>query len=254
MVQLVTATSEGVTLRQEIADAGSRLAAGLVDVFVLIVLSLLLVLAVVALSSLDRTGLSGFFGGLVIGGLAFLWVGYHVLFHRFAEGQTPGKMLASIRVVAVDGYPPSFLALLLRGLIWPIEVVVTLPLPIGLYVIAFTPRRQRLGDLVAGTVVVHARARRAPPEPWANERWSELPERKLALSPMALAKLDARDVELLRRLVTRGSLSPDARRALFVEAARHYAERLELGPFEDARVVLRELYLFARELRATAAS
>lgn len=253
MVQLVTATSEGVTLRQEIADAGARLAAGLVDLFVLAVLSILLVLGVVALASLDPSGLSGFVGGLVIGGLVFLWIGYHVLFHRFAEGQTPGKMLLAIRVVAIDGYPPSFLALVLRGVIWPIEALFTLPLPIGLYVIAFTPRRQRLGDLVAGTVVVHARARRAPPEPWARERWSELPERTLPLSPMSLARLDARDVELLRRLVTRGSLSPEARRALFVDAARHYADRLELGPFADARIVLRELYLFARELRATSA-
>jgi hypothetical protein len=187
----------------------------------------------------------------VLGGIAFLFIGYHLLFHRFADGQTPGKMLLSIRVVAIDGYPPTFLALLLRSLIWPIDVVLAFPLPIGLYVIAFSPRRQRLGDLVAGTVVVHARARRAPPEPWPKETWSELPERTLALSPLQLARIDARDVELLRQLVTRTALAPDERRKLFVDAANHYAERLELGPFQDARVVLRELYLFARESRSS---
>lgn len=252
MTELVTITSEGVTLRQEIADAGARLAAGIVDAVILALLFLLLVLGLVALRSADPTGVTGFFVGLVAGGVVLIVLGYHVLFHQFAGGRTPGKMLLSIRVVSADGYPPSFLALVLRALVWPVDMLPVPILPIGLIVIALTPRRQRLGDIVAGTVVVHARERAAPHEPWPGESWSALPERTLPLSPLALARIDARDVELLRQLITRPSLDPEERRRLFVDAARHYAERLELGPFADARVVLRELYLFAREHRTAA--
>jgi hypothetical protein len=146
------------------------------------------------------------------------------------------------------------IALVLRALIWPVDVILSFPLPIGLYIIAFTPRRQRLGDIVAGTVVVRSEPRVERREPWPGELWSTLPERTLALSPLALARLDARDVELLRELVTRPSLQTEERRRLFVEVARHYAQRLELGPFVDARIVLRELYLFAREHRAPQAA
>jgi uncharacterized RDD family membrane protein YckC len=252
LAQLLTITSEGVTLRQEIADAGARLAAGIVDLVVLSLLLLLLALTAVAVGTADPTGVSGFFVGLLAGGVILLVLGYHVLFHQLAGGRTPGKMLLSIRVVSADGYPPSFLAIVLRALVWPIDVLPLLILPIGLVVIALSPRRQRLGDIVAGTVVVHARERAIAPEPWPGQLWSTLPERALPLSPLSLARLDARDVELLRQLITRPSLHPDERRRLFVDAARHYAERLDLGPFQDARLVLRELYLFAREHRAAA--
>jgi hypothetical protein len=71
--------------------------------------------------------------------------------------------------------------------------------------------------------------------------------RTLPLAPGLAARLSARDLELLRELVTRTDLEPEERRKLFVDAARYYTELLELGSFDDARIVLRELYLFARE-------
>jgi len=250
VVTLLTATSEGVALRQEIADAGSRFAAGFVDLLIIVLVYIVLLFAILLAASVDPSGLSGILMGVLAGGAILTVLAYNVVFHHFGGGRTPGKMLLSIRVVAADGYPASLIALLLRALIWPIDVLLSFPLPIGLYVIALTPRRQRLGDLVANTVVVRADPRVVRTEPWPGELWSTLPERTLPLSPLALARLDARDVELLRELVTRPSLQADERRRLFVDVARHYAEKLELGPFQDARLVLRELYLFAREHRA----
>ncbi len=254
VAELVTITSEGVTLRQEIADAGARIAAGIVDLVVVFVLAMFLIVVVTLIASVDIAGLGGFLAGLVLGGVLLLVLGYDALFHQFAHGQTPGKMLLGIRVVANDGYPPSFLALVLRALLWPVDVFPIFVMPIGIFVIAFTPRRQRLGDLVAGTVVVHVRDARPPVQPWPKETWSGLAERTLPLSPLSLARLDGRDVEFLRQLLTRTSLESEQRRRLLVEAARHYAERLELGPFADARIVLRELYLFAREFRTEASA
>jgi hypothetical protein len=69
----------------------------------------------------------------------------------------------------------------------------------------------------------------------------------LALTPGAAAHLTTEDRALLRDLLLRTDLSEERRRTLFVAAAKHYAARLGLGPFTDARVVLLELYLFARE-------
>lgn len=249
MARLSTATSEGVLLEHELADAGSRLAAGIVDVLVLAMLAFALVMGTAAIASIDPSGAGQFLFGWILGGIVLMVVGYHVVFHRFADGRTPGKMLLAIRVLGVDGQPPSLVALFVRAFVWPIDAFLFLPAPVGLYVIALSPRRQRLGDLAAGTVVVHDAPRRSD-EPLRAQRWSDLTERKIALTPAALAHLEAPDVELLREILARDSLSTTQRLDLVRRAAQHYSERLGLGPFADPRDVVRELYVFAREMRA----
>jgi uncharacterized RDD family membrane protein YckC len=251
---LLVDTSEGVVLRHEIAGAGSRLAAGLADGVFLTLGYLFVLLTALLVSSFDLSGISGFVAGLLIGGSALVAIAYHVLFHAFWSGQTPGKRWLGLAVMSADGYPASAFQILLRGLVWPIDVFFTLPAPIGLYAIAVTEKHQRLGDLVAGTLVVRLPKERVEFEPWPNETWSSLPVRVLPLSPGMGARLSAQDVALLRALLTRTELDPDERRRLFVETARAYSQRLELGGFDDARVVLREVYLFAREMLAARAA
>jgi hypothetical protein len=73
-------------------------------------------------------------------------------------------------------------------------------------------------------------------------------QRTLPLTPGLEARLTPDDRAFLRELVTREGLADDTRRRLFIEAARAFAEKLELGPFMDARVLLKELYLFVREM------
>jgi uncharacterized RDD family membrane protein YckC len=251
---LVVDTSEGVTLRFEIAGAGSRLAAGLLDLVMLGSGYLALGIALMLAMSLDPSGASGFFVGLYAAGGLLIAILYHFLFHALRRGQTPGKSALGIRVMSSDGYPPRTFALLIRALVWPIDVFLIVPLPLGLIVITATPKHQRLGDLAAGTLLIRAPREAAPSEPWPDEAWSTLAVRTLPLMPGLSARLSARDLEFLRRLITRTDLDPEERRKLFVEAARHYSSLLDLGPFEDARVVLKELYLFARETSRTRAA
>ena len=81
------------------------------------------------------------------------------------------------------------------------------------------------------------------PEPWPESTWSSLTDRQLALDAGMAARLTSEDYEFLRDLVTRRGLERAEKRRLFVAAARHYCARLGLGSFDDARVVLREIYL-----------
>ncbi len=254
MSTLLVDTSEGVVLRHDIAGAGSRLAAGLADGVFLALGYLFVLLTTLLVSSFDLSGVSGFVAGLLIGGSVLVAIGYHVLFHWLWSGQTPGKRWVGLAVMSADGYPASPFQILLRGLVWPIDVLLTLPAPIGLYAIAVTEKHQRFGDLVAGTLVVRLPRELDGLEPWPNETWSALPARVLPLTPGMGARLDAQDLALLRALLTRTELDPDERRRLFVETARAYAQRLELGGFDDARIVLREVYLFAREMLAARAA
>jgi uncharacterized RDD family membrane protein YckC len=244
---LLVATSEGVPLRLHVAGVGSRLLAGLLDAAILAIGYLLVLIAILFPLAFDPTGISGFVAGLLVGGVVLLVLGYHVFFHVFFEGQTPGKRVLRIRVASADGQPARTIQFVLRALLMPIDVFVAIPVPVGLIAIAATERHQRLGDLVAGTLLVRDRRTSAAAEPFPDRTWSGLRVKTLPLTPGAAAHLAPEDREILRELLTRAELTDRARRALFVSAAKTYCARLGLGAFEDARDVIPELYLFARE-------
>lgn len=90
--------------------------------------------------------------------LAFLmeWA-YPVVFEVLWQGQTPGKRALGLRVLKTDGTPVDWSSSMLRSLIMFADF---LPLFYGAGLAAMLLSRnfQRLGDLVAGTLVVHVDA------------------------------------------------------------------------------------------------
>jgi uncharacterized RDD family membrane protein YckC len=252
---LVVETPEGVTLRYELAGAGTRTAAGLIDLCVFLAVWLSLLFVVLFVSMGDTTGVSQFAIGVLAGGVVLLPAVYQIAFACLWDGQTLGKRLLGIRALDAHGGAASRLQHVLRGLFWPFEALVfAFPVPISLILISATQRAQRLGDLVAGTVVLYDPRPSAHPEPFARERWSALPGRRLGLVPAHADRLDAGDQQLLRELLARVDLDPAARHRLFRDAALWYVEKLGLS--ESAalaemapRDVVRELYLFVRERR-----
>ncbi|MGI8977689.1 MAG: RDD family protein [Pirellulaceae bacterium] len=69
----------------------------------------------------------------------------------FLNGQTPGKWLLGLRTLTYDGQPISALQAIMRNLLRAADLLMPL---LGLVVMMFNRRFQRLGDLVAGTIVV----------------------------------------------------------------------------------------------------
>jgi len=80
--------------------------------------------------------------------------GYYAFFETIWNGQTPGKRLAQIRVMKDDGRPISAYDAIARNLL---RVIDQLPVAYGIAIICvlFSEKNKRLGDFVAGTVVVH---------------------------------------------------------------------------------------------------
>ena len=68
-------------------------------------------------------------------------------------GSSLGKALFGIRVVRADGTTPGALRSLARAAAWLVDGLALL-LPVGLWLIIFTPGHRRVGDYVAGTYVV----------------------------------------------------------------------------------------------------
>ena len=160
------ATPEGVTLEVTLAGVGSRFAAGVIDQ----VLRTLLLLALVVLMAFldDDSGTSGgVFIALLLVGVFLVQFAYDVLFETLGSGRTPGKRWTGLRVVRAGGAPVGFVASAIRNILRIVDALPGFYL-VGILSVMFTSRNQRLGDLAAGTIVMHERARsRALPQPSA---------------------------------------------------------------------------------------
>ena len=93
-------------------------------------------------------------------GTALLILAFVVL--RRLTGTTPGRSLLDIRVVDGQGRPAGFGRSAVRTTALAVDLL-TVVLPIGLWLALFTPGHRRVGDYLAGTYVVRRDAVGRPP-------------------------------------------------------------------------------------------
>jgi uncharacterized RDD family membrane protein YckC len=173
--QLNIDTPEQVDLRFSIAGIGSRFLGILVDSIIQAVAELLLILFFVLFISASAqakiSGLSGTAGKWLIAGVVLfhflLFWGYFALFEAYWNGQTPGKRLVKIRVIKDSGRQITFFEALARNLLRVIDLLPNFYL-VGIISMLCNRQQKRLGDFVAGTIVVHE----APTEQPASTGYS----------------------------------------------------------------------------------
>ena len=142
-------TPEHVLLDFEIAGIGSRALAAIIDFVIL--LALLLALSF-ALRLWPRGGEHWTRAIFTLAAFALYW-GYHTFFEGVWRGQTPGKRLLGIRVIRDTGHAVRLSDAAARNLLRAADMLPP-PYLLGALLVAIHPRGKRLGDLVAGTVVV----------------------------------------------------------------------------------------------------
>lgn len=211
---LTITTPENVVLSFEVAGVGSRFIACLLDT--VLEGAGLVVIGAMALFlgwSLDQLGVSrsSFMTLLVAITLVVMFAllcGYYILFESRWNGQTPGKKVMGLRVIRDGGLPIDFPAALVRNLCRAADFLPAL-YGIGLVSILVSDDYKRLGDYVAGTLVVKERREGALPPPRDQVSRMEY----VLLKDLALRRISQ---------VSRGQY----------EAARRYLERsgeLEMG-------------------------
>jgi uncharacterized membrane protein SpoIIM required for sporulation len=176
----------------------------------------------------------------VIGQFAILW-GYYVLFEGLRDGQTPGKRIHRIRVVREGGYSVTFGASATRNLLRIIDMQPIFFYLVGIFSLLVTKRGRRLGDIVAGTLVVREDVLPVPdaPAPSRTERPGAVPLQTM---------LSEDEYELLGRLVERWStIEPLRRTVLVTQLAERFAAAL---PDDGRPAAPRLLELHERERRA----
>lgn len=150
---------EEIDLQVEVANVGSRTLAILIDLglgalVLFVVYSLTLLLARdVTEDWLTRFSANALETLLILLIFGFQWV-YFNFFEWLWNGQTPGKRMLHLRVIKADGSPVSGIDVLLRNLSRPIDTLGPMGL-IGLLMIFVSRKAQRLGDLMARTLVIH---------------------------------------------------------------------------------------------------
>jgi uncharacterized RDD family membrane protein YckC len=216
-------TTEKVVITYRVAGLGSRFLAWLVDAGLIALLAAMGGGAGVVLERL-RPGVGNAVMAIWI--FILLW-GYFLFFEWLWVGQTPGKRLMGLRVVRTEGTAISFLQAAVRNVLRAAD---SLPFfyALGFAVAAWDRLSRRLGDLAAGTLVVHMerRARAVRPLPDGEP----LADRALAaLVRQRLGQLDRAQRQALLDLCLRRDQLPMRDRArLFRETAEFFEKRLSL--------------------------
>jgi uncharacterized RDD family membrane protein YckC len=162
--ELVIETPERVELHYVLANVGNRFLAAAIDH--LIQASAIFIVIIIAGAFSDWrlfNSMGVWAAALTVLAIFAIYWGYFVAFETLWSGQTPGKRIMRLRVVREDGRPVRFFEVFVRNLL---RLAVDFqPLPsyaIGVVSIIFSARSKRVGDFVAGTVVVKERATEAP--------------------------------------------------------------------------------------------
>lgn len=154
--QMTVVTPEHVQVQFQTAGLGSRAAAHIVDLAILAIVNTIL-FASLYYSSLKLwsgfLGLGQYFVAIISLAVFLINWGYFVALEYFWSGQTIGKRVVGLKVVQENGQSVTFLSAIIRNLF---RLVDSLPAGylLGALVCFFHPQHKRIGDLVAGTVVI----------------------------------------------------------------------------------------------------
>ena len=230
-------TPEHIEMRLELAGAGSRTAAWLVDFTILVAAGIMLTIiaAGTVLADLGRTASSWIFVAVFLV-YSFMLVGYFAVCEAASGGRTPGKQALGLRTVMDTGKRLTVTAAIIRALF----LLLDFPLFIAPILMVFQRSNKRLGDLAAGTVVVRDR-----PTEWS-------PLAAIEPAPESAAPVDAGpplladdEFKLLDEFLARmHQLDADVQQRLQYELVRRFDAKV---PRRDRPADVYLVELFAEE-------
>ena len=158
MKKITVITPANIEVEYRLAGAGSRFGAFVIDLFVQI--AAILVFAWITISATGGFGFYpylGFIGSMsgtvlavLLIGFFVIYFGYFIFFEHLMNGQTIGKRILGLRVIQENGEPADFFQILIRGFLRSSVDMMY----VGVFIILFSKKHKRLGDMAAGTIVI----------------------------------------------------------------------------------------------------
>lgn len=239
-----------------LAGLGSRAAALIIDHLILLAANILIGIAAFLI---NQATLGDFFSQLssfsiaaaIVLIFALNW-GYFFLLEYFTGGKTPGKKMLGIRAVQENGHSLTLLSSFIRNLLRIVDMLPAAYL-LGMVMIFAHPRHKRLGDLAAGTIVIHEKL----PDGKETALDKEITRRNLhrddlAIEPWLLQNFNKKEWELLRTYSRRFPRLDDYERTqLTLQLAELLLPKAGISwqnePVENLENKLLVLYLTLRE-------
>jgi len=222
--KLTIDTPEQTALEYPIAGLGSRFLALLADTAIQVVLAFFAVIIgtfiAAALAKISGLGPQWIFAIIIV--FAFLLnSGYFALFETVWNGQTPGKRFAHVRVIKDDGRPIGAYEAIVRNALRLVDVLPGM-YGVGLISIFLSRQSKRLGDYVAGTVVVHEKTLEGV-RPYVATTIDE------TLPPIDATKVTLEEVQLIETFLNRrDNLEPAVRTTMASQISDRLAKKMEV--------------------------
>ena len=148
-------TSQNIDLEYELGSLGDRIVGRILD-------GLVIVAYCVIFAAIIGFGNIGNFldanSWLIIVVIVLPIFFYDLVCEMYLNGQSLGKKVMNIKVISLNGEQPTFSQYLIRWLFRVIDFSLSGSL-VALISVAASDKRQRLGDIIAGTTLVKTRAR-----------------------------------------------------------------------------------------------
>jgi uncharacterized RDD family membrane protein YckC len=228
MSQNQVVTPEAVPLELETANIGSRCLAVMIDWLIQGTTLFALIVGVTALAGATNADVGVGMATAFFFLLTFiaLW-GYPTVMETLWRGRTVGKAALGLRVVTIEGAPVRFRHAAIRATLGLVDFILTSGAGAVIAVLV-TRRSQRLGDLVAGTVVLRERTGLRAPVAVEFSVPRGLEDYAQALD---VARVTAADYRVARTFLLRaGTLAPTVRYDLAVRIAEPVAGRVQPAP------------------------
>jgi uncharacterized RDD family membrane protein YckC len=228
--KLIIDTPEQIPLEFSLAGVGSRALAMMLDgLIVLLIFVFLLIIGVFLIGGLGLFSSSASNWAAAIFGLFFFLLnwGYFAISEILMKGQTFGKRQLNLRVIKDSGAPIGAYEAIGRNLLRAVD---WLPAFYGVGIVAALLNKQnkRLGDMVAGTVVVHERPL-AEMQPILS-----VPTRPAAEAPVSVynsSRLSVDELQLIEAFLQRRyELPPQLRIQTAIQIAARVSRTLEIPP------------------------
>lgn len=197
--KLTIETPEQIALEFPVAGLGSRGMALLVDSLIQLAVVIVVVIFTAIVSpdlNLYWVSASKWMTAIVIFVLFGLYWGYFAIFEVLWNGQTPGKRQAKIRVITASGRPINAFEAIARNFLRAIDS--QFAYAVGAIAIAVDKKNRRLGDMVAGTVVIHE-VQEQGDSYWYSQKSAEASP----VSPEAISAMTAQEFQLIETFLNR---------------------------------------------------
>ncbi len=226
--KLTIETPEQTPLEFPLAGIGSRFLALAIDTLIqfaaMFVLVPVTLMATLGTESIFRGGWS-WPAAIAILIWFCIYYGYFALFEAVWNGQTPGKRIVHLRVIQESGRPVTPYQAFARNLLRIVDQIPTF-YAVGILTALLSRQSKRLGDYVAGTVVVHEKPLETAQAGWEN--WE-----KPASARYNASRLGTEEIQLLETFLQRRSfLSVEVRAQMSRQIADRLAQKLGVAPEE----------------------